>query len=520
MSELLLEMCCFEIPARMVHRCAEELSAALQKELEKSFAIGKVEHFYTSRRIVFHVVDCTIKNEGGEEVRGPKVSAPDKAIDGFMSRYEISDRSELTERDGYYFFQGKTQKTPQEIISSSISDTIKSYTWPSSMKWNNGDMKWIRPIQSILCTLDGEHVEVTVGEMKSANFTMAHRLYNYEQIPVSTWEQYIKDLKAYGVMLDQEDRKKRITQEVVRISKELRVKKEDITFYGDLLQEWVSLAENPSLFYGKIDDEFMQMPSELITVTLVEHQKYATVQRKFGGGNIKLQPYFVSFADFPSELFKEEEKKNIIQGNEKVLRARLADAKFYYDADLKEKLESRVDALRGFGFPVGNLHDKVKRISEISAHMMDQLVLNDEQTRTITRACFLCKADLSSGVVSEFPEMQGIIGEYYALNDGEDEEVATAIREHYMPVQSGSPLPTTVPGQVIALADRLDTLVQLFAIGIKPTGSKDPYALRRAALGAVRILSLETMRGIDLRAISVSDEVLDFMRERKKHITS
>ena len=316
-------------------------------------------------------------------------------------------------------------------------------------------------------------------------------------------------LEQHGVIVDQNKRKSIILSDLQNISSKLGCK---IIENNQLLDEWVCSIEHPSVFFSAIDEEFMSLPRELIIITLVEHQKYMLLENQDGA----LAPYFIGLADFPREKLTEEINQNIISGNEKVLRARLSDAKFHYETDLQQRLDARIDALKDFGFPVGNLFDKVQRVSDLSMNIADQIELNAQDKKDIARACLLCKADLSSGVVNEFPEMQGIIGSYYALRDGENKEVSLAIKEHYMPTQAEAPLPTSLYGSIIALADRLDTLTQLFSINIKPTGSKDPYALRRAAIAVGRILEMDNMKKVNLTLLSISDEVMNFIKERKR----
>ncbi len=504
MAELLLELLSEEIPARMQARAAEDLKHLIGESLKKDgFEFSGIETYSTPRRLTL-VVDGlpTRTPDINVEKRGPKSDAPDKAVDGFAKANRVS-KSDLeirsTDKGDFYFavIERKGHNT-EEFVPLIVETAIINLTWPKSMRWGNSSLTWVRPLHSILVIFDGKPVKATVQlgtsykvpglnvgiplepdekEIGFVSKTVGHRFLAPEAFTVTGFKDYQKKLKDAKVILDPAERKAKILKDAEKLAQKAGlVLKDDPA----LLDEVAGMVEWPVVLIGSIDKDFMELPPEVLTTVMRQNQKYFSLLKKDGA----LAPRFIVVANTAAD----DGGKAIVVGNERVLRARLADARFFWDQDRKTKLKDRVPALDEIIFhaKLGKISEKVGRMQTLAAEIGARVAGCDpEQAR---RSALLCKADLTTEMVGEFPELQGVMGRYYALEDGERPEVADAVAEHYSPLGPNDECPTAPVSVAVALADKIDSLVGFFGIGQKPTGSKDPFALRRAALGIIRLI--------------------------------
>lgn len=499
MPELLLEILTEEIPARMQTRAAEDLFRLAQ---EKFAAAGldaaKVQTFVTPRRLVLVIEDLpAAQADTSEERRGPRVGSPQAAIDGFLKSAGIT-LAQCEQRDtgkGVFYFAvihragGATAAILPELLRAVLLDI----PWPKSMRFPAASFRWVRPINSVLCLFDGRTIPLDLGGVVTGNLSQGHRFLSPGLFAVSSVADYRRRLRDSHVVLDTEERSQAIT-----LALNERAVEAQLTVKDDpgLLDEVTGLVEWPVVLIGEIDPAFMDLPPEVLTTSMRTHQKYFSCLDRDG----KLAPRFLLVAN----NIADDGGKQIVAGNERVLRARLADARFFWDQDRKVKLESRLPKLaeRVFYQGLGTMADKAERLSQLSTEIAYQIARNKPDLlggelalrRNAKRAGQLAKADLTSAMVGEFPELQGIMGRYYAEAEGERGDVAYAIAEHYSPLGPNDRCPTEPLSVAVAMADKLDTLVGFFIIGEKPTGSKDPFALRRAALGVIRLILENELR--------------------------
>ncbi len=487
MAELLLEILSEEIPARMAALATEDLKRLVSSGLEKAGLKYKNEQaFVTPRRLVL-IIDGLSENPPDtiEERRGPRVSAPDKAIEGFKNSLPKTAKIEVlnTEKGEFYFAQvEKKGGVVIDLLGEILLEALSNFTWPKSMRWADNKIRWVRPIKSIQCLFDGSVINLNFGPLTAGNISSGHHLLSPKTFIVKNFSDYKKKLKKSYVILESQERRALIKDKATKLVKKLKLELKDDP---ELLNEVAGLVEWPVTYIGSIDTVFMGLPDEVLSTTMRKHQKYFSVIHTNG----KLAPYFIFVANTETS----DQGKVVIAGNERVLRARLADAKFFWDQDLKERLSSRVKVLgeRVFHAKLGSVLDKVQRIEKLTSSLVD--ICGAEADDSI-RAAYLSKADLSTGMVTEFPSLQGVIGRHYAIADGEKIVVANAIAEHYSPQGPNDSCPTAPVSVAVALADKIDTLVAFWSIDEKPTGSKDPYALRRTALGVIRLILENKLR--------------------------
>ena len=489
MAELLLELLSEEIPARMQARAAEDLKRLVTEKLKAAnLAFTRADAFVTPRRLAL-VVDGLPEQQPDlvEERKGPRVDAPEQAIQGFLKAAGLASLDgcevrELGKAKFYFATQRKSGAPTTEVVPHLIVEALGALAWPKSMRWGTGQMRYVRPLQGIVAVFDGRPLDGVVATSEGAgirftNSTVGHRFLAAAPFAVSGAGDYETKLRTAKVILDPQERRDIIWKGAVdRAAAEGLQLREDKA----LLDEVAGLVEWPVVLMGAIDPVFMDLPPEVLTASMRAHQKYFTVLAQDG----RLAPRFIVVAN----MVAEDGGAAIVAGNERVLRARLSDAKFFWDQDRKTRLEDRVPALSKIVFheKLGTLGEKVERIAALAADLIDYIPGADRDL--VRSAATLAKADLTSGMVGEFPELQGIMGRYYAAAEGERPEVADAIREHYAPLGPNDRCPKAPTSVAVALADKIDTLVGFFAIGEKPTGSKDPFALRRAALGIIRLI--------------------------------
>jgi glycyl-tRNA synthetase beta chain len=495
MAELLLELFSEEIPARMQARAAEDLSKLVTDGLKTAdLAFDKVEALVTPRRLTL-IVDGLPEKQPDlrEERRGPRADAPEKAINGFLAGNGVTlDQCEKREMPkGTFLFAIVEQKgrAASEVIKDIIEDAMNKLPWPKSMRWADQKIRWVRQLDRILCLFDGKVIPVSYGPVTAGDSTGGHRFLAPAEFNVANAADYKEKLRTAKVMLDREERK----QVILDGAKKLAAS-EGFALLEDngLLEEVCGLVEWPVPVMGKVDDQFMDIPREVLETSMREHQKYFVVEDKNG----KLAARFITV----SNMITADNNAKIIAGNERVLRARLHDAKFFWDQDRKVTLQSRLPKLDNIVFhaKLGSLAERVLRLRGLAREVSAEIPGCD--VKLADRAAEIGKADLVSQMVFEFTELQGLMGKYYAENDGEAPEVANAIAEHYAPAGPSDMCPTAPVSVALALAEKLDTLAGFFAIDEKPTGSKDPFALRRAALGVIRLV-LENGLRLPLRRL-------------------
>ena len=507
MAELFLELFSEEIPARMQARASDELKRLVTEKLkEAGLTFVSADAYATPRRLVLTVDGVpSAQPDVTEEKRGPRVGAPEQAIQGFLRGAGLASLEQCEKRDtgkGEFWFavvKKKGVKTAA-LLPALLVESLAAVPWPKSMRWAAYQYRWVRPLHSIIATFDGAPIEGAVNlggaSIGFGRITRGHRFLDPSEIGVAGFADYKAKLRESYVIVDPAERRATIKEQADKLatSAGLAVKGDDA-----LLDEVTGLVEWPVALMGRIDEQFMDIPPEVLTTSMRVNQKYFSLLAKDG----KLAPRFVVVANIQTK----DEGKAIVAGNERVLRARLSDAKFFWDQDRKVKLEERVPALQSIVFhaKLGTVADKVSRVQTLAAELVPYIPGADgDQAR---RAALLAKADLTSGMVGEFPELQGVMGRYYALQEGEKPAVANAIAEHYAPLGPSDRCPTTPTSIAVALADKIDTLVGFFAIDEKPTGSKDPFALRRAALSVIRLI-LENRLRLSLNGILVSALVL------------
>jgi glycyl-tRNA synthetase beta chain len=480
--ELLLELLSEEIPARMQGRAAEDLKRLVCDGLKKAgLAFDRAEAFVTPRRLAL-VVDGLPEKQPDvrEEKRGPRVDAPEKAIHGFLKSVGLTmdqvEKRKTGKGEFYFAVVERKGAATADVLPELFNDVFSAFSWPKSMRWGANTQRWVRPLQGILCVFGGEVVGITFGDQHASNMTLGHRFLAPKPFKVKDFADYKAKLAKAKVVLDPAERRALIASEAEKLAgkAKLTLKPDDA-----LLDENAGLVEWPVVLMGRIDAAFMDLPAEVLTTSMRHHQKYFALLDKDGN----LAPRFIFVANTETR----DKGRAIVAGNERVLKARLADAKFFRDQDRKRTLESRVPDLAGriFHARLGTVADKAERIAGLARGLAGYA---DADPALAERAARLCKADLSTEMVGEFPELQGTMGRYYALNDGEKADVADAIAGHYAPLGPNDSCPKAPVGVAVALADKIDSLVGFFAIDERPTGSKDPFALRRSALGVIRLI--------------------------------
>lgn len=530
MAELLLELLSEEIPARMQARAAADLERLVSEALRGAgLAFDQAQSYVTPRRLTLVVQGLpTQQPDVNEERKGPREGAPDQAIQGFLKANGLDslDQAELreTKKGTFYFVVRQIAGQPTKaVLPDLLSQALRGLPWPKSMRWTQNGERWVRPLRAVLAVFDGAPLDgaLSLGDGSGVPFTnrtVGHRFLAPQAFAVDDFADYRTKLEGAKVLLDAAERRDIIAREAKSLAEARQ-----LTLRDDpaLLDEVAGLVEWPVVLMGEIDETFMDLPEEVLITSMRAHQKYFALLDASG----RLANRFVLVTNTETQ----DQGAAIVAGNERVLRARLADARFFWDQDRKEPLAERVPQLDVIVFhaKLGSLAEKVTRIQTLAVDIA-QHVKGADRDR-VRSAARLAKADLVTGMVGEFPELQGTMGRYYALADGEHSEVAEAIAEHYAPLGPSDPCPTAPVSVAVALADKIDTLVGFFAIGETPTGSKDPFALRRAALGVIRLIVENNLRlplseifkiagrGYhDLDQTFETQPLLDFIAERMK----
>ncbi len=507
-SDLLLELGCEDLPARYVLPLANALKDGVTGGLSKrGIAADSAEVFATPRRIAVRIeavaalqADQKIERLGPALAAALKDGQPTPAALGFAKSCGV-EFAELGKKDGkLYFAKSQPGRATAELLPEIFEEVLKGMDAlvPKRMRWGSGDETFVRPVQWIVYMLGGKVVPLKRFGLKAGNKTFGHRFHAPKAIVLKSPAEYEKKLRAAKVWADFESRKNETWKQIETEAKKLKGTPHK---NEELLNEVTALVEWPVAISGRMEERFMQLPSEVIIATIEQNQRYFPVFSEVVEGSAAVQqtrqrmlPFFITVSNI-----KSKDVKQVIAGNERVVRPRLTDALFFREMDGKKKLSEYVPSLDKVTFQkdLGSVGDKVRRVTKLAVHIAELL---KEDTAAVQRAAQLCKADLLTRMVFELPELQGTMGGYYAEHSDEALEVAQAIREHYMPTHSGGGIPGSRIGRIVALADKVDTLAGIFAIGQKPTASKDPFALRRAALGALRIC-IEGMLQLDLKAL-------------------
>ena len=496
MANFLLEVGTEELPADFVSSAIAQWQNKVPASLAQEFLNpAAVEYYGTPRRLAILIKDIQERQaDREEEIKGPPLKAafkngqPTKAAEGFARKQGVSlDQLEIrdTPKGEFTFIQKKIPgRNTVEILQELCPQWITGLEGKRFMRWGDGDLRFPRPIRWLVALWDSEimPLELINGSetIKSDRISRGHRVLHPDAVSIAQPTDYITTLRSASVEVELEARKKKITTGILAEAEKLGGKAE---IYPDLLAEVINLVEYPTAITGKFAADFLKLPTEVITTVMVSHQRYFPVHQ--AGVDNTLLPNFITISNGDPD-----KKEAIAEGNGRVIRARLADAQFFYQADCDEHLDTYLPQLETVTFQaeLGTMRDKVDRIIDTAKIIAQQLDVSDEQQNEIESTALLCKADLVTQMVYEFPELQGVMGEKYAVVSGESETVAKGIFEHYLPRGADDMMPSTLNGQVVGLADRLDTLIGIFGIGMMPTGSSDPFALRRAANGIINII--------------------------------
>ncbi len=488
MPELLLELLSEEIPARMQDRARADLERLITDGLkEAGLGWSGVWTFSTPRRVGLSVEGLPERQpDVRQERKGPRVGSPDKATDGFLRSvgFDSLDRCEVREVKGADFWFAVIERkgaATADALGGIVTGAIRSMGWPKSMRWGDTAFQWVRPLHNILCIFDSRPVagSLDIGGGTALAFnasTVGHRFLAPDGIAVASTADYREALKEAHVVVDPAERQNRIEAEAKSVAESLGATlREDRA----LLNEVTGLVEWPVPVAGRIEEYFMGLPPEVLITSMRSHQKYFALEVADG----RMAPHFIAISDMATA----DGGKSVSAGNERVLRARLADAQFFWDQDRATPLVDRVEALEGITFhaKLGSVRKRVHRIQELVGIFASSIGADTDQAQI---AALLAKADLTTGMVGEFPELQGVMGRYYAINDGENASVADAVAGHYAPQGPSDVCPSEPVTVAVALADKIDMLASFWLIGETPTGSRDPYGLRRAALGIVRLI--------------------------------
>lgn len=495
MTDFLLELRSEEIPARMQDKAREDLVRLFTAELDKAgLKAGALVTYATPRRLTLIARDLPEQTAAvSEELKGPPADAPDAAVDGFLRKAGLT-RDALETRDvkgraTLFAVIDKPGRATADVLAEAIPAIVRAFPWPKSMRWGEASLsteslRWVRPLQGIVALLGESVVACEVAGVTSGAVTVGHRFHHPDAITITSAATYVEQLRDAHVIVDQNERRATIA-----VGAKLAANKAGLTLVEDegLLIENAGLSEWPVPLLGRFDEAFLDVPPEVIQLTARVNQKYFVCTNADG----KLANAFICTANIDAA----DGGERIVAGNQKVLAARLSDARFFYETDLKTKLDDLHPKLEKIVFheKLGTVADKVDRVAKLARWLAEEGIVKADPDLA-ERAARLAKADLVTGMVGEFPELQGLMGGYYAAAQGEDRAVAAAIRDHYKPVGQGDDVPTAPVTVAVSLADKLDTIVAFFAIDEKPTGSKDPFALRRAALGTISLILSNNLR--------------------------
>ena len=491
MSEFFLELFSEEVPAKLQVNARKNLFDIFKKFFEENEVNikGKFKAFSTPNRLVIYV-DKIQKNinKKSEEIRGPSTKAPEEALDGFIRSNKIKKSQiykKMTEKGDFYFYKRPSKKINTfDLIRENIPEILSKISWNKSMKWGNFDLYWGRPLKSILTIFDGKKIDCDFHHLKSSNTTYIDKDFEEKTKIFKNFKSYYAYFKSIGVIIDQDKRKSFIKNELTKLSNKKNL---NINFNEKLLDEITNIVEKPKILLCEFDKKFLDVPKEIIIITMQNHQKYfPTFDKKE-----RVTNNFFVVADV------KDQKGFVKLGNERVVEARLSDAEFFWKRNKYQNLVKQVSKLKDINYfkGLGSYFDKVQRIRKLSARISDDLLISKEKMEI---ASTVCKVDLMSDLVGEFPELQGLMGGYFAETQGFDKDVSLAISEHYLPLGMEGRTPKKLYSIALSLSDKIDSLVGFFGINLKPTSSKDPYALRRMAISLIRLI-IENDKNIKIR---------------------
>lgn len=530
-GEFLLEIGTEEIPASFIPPATDSFCDLFAKTLGSArISFGSIEWYATPRRLIFRALDVAPMQASVDlEKIGPARSAafdengnPTKAAEGFAKSQGVgvADLIIVKTAKGEQVAVRKMEEgrpTP-DVLAEQLPGLMEKISFPKTMRWMDQDVRFARPVHWIVALFEGQEVPFAFGNIRSGNLTRGHRFTHPGSFPVSGFEELRNSLEYHGVFIDPGARRAEIERRVNELaaSAEFKVFEEP-----ELLDEVTYLVESPFPVMGKFSADFLELPASILITCMKKHQRYFSVQDKAG----RITNRFIAVNNTPVR-----NPEFSVRGHQRVLKARLEDARFYFKEDRKTPLFDRLEALKGVVFhsKLGTAYEKVQRFTALAEMLAERFA--PDKVEQVKRASLLCKCDLETGIVYEFPELQGIIGSYYAKMDGEPEEISTAVREHYLPAYAGDSLPKGMAGALVSIADRIDTIAGCFAVGLIPTGAADPYALRRNVLGIIQIL-IDTDKPLDLPwlihesvkligskktrdAAQVEADVLEFFRTR------
>jgi glycyl-tRNA synthetase beta chain len=491
-ADFLLELLSEEIPARMQAGARNDLARLLARELDELGVTAEaIDVWSTPRRLAVIARGLPLETKAvSEEIKGPRTSAPAQALEGFLRKVGLP-HEQLQERDGVWFaVVEKAGRPMRELLGPIVERIVRDFPWPKSMRWgasseSTASLRWVRPLHNIVALLGEEIVPVQIDGMSSGATTVGHRFKHSGPITVGGAHDYAEKLRACHVIVDHEEREKMIREGAEKAASGAGLK---LVPDEGLVVENGGLTEWPVPLLGRFDPDFLDVPREVIVLTMRTNQKYFACTNEDGG----LAPAFLCIANVDAK----DRGEAIVEGNRRVLAARLADARFFWEQDLKIPLEEQAAKLSGIVFheKLGTIAEKVARVAKLAEWLVKERLVPGADMERVLTAAKLAKADLVSQIVGEFPELQGTLGGYLAEAQGQPKPVADAIRDHYRPAGQGDDVPTDPATVAVNIADRLDTLVAFFSINEKPTGSRDPFALRRAALGFLQILTKNGLR--------------------------
>ncbi|MGB3796343.1 MAG: glycine--tRNA ligase subunit beta, partial [Alteraurantiacibacter sp.] len=496
MSDFLLELRCEEIPARMQAGARAELLKLFRREMDAAgVSAGEAAVWSTPRRLTLIAHNLPDATEAvSKEAKGPPVGAPDQAVDGFCRKTGVS-RDELEVRDvkgreTYFAVKNIPGRTTKDLLGEAIPAIVRDFSWPKSMRWGEASLsteslRWVRPLSGIVALLGDEIVQCEVHGVTSGAVTLGHRFHRSGDITIGNADDYAVKLRAGHVIVDHAERQNLIREGAAKVASDAGL---SLVEDEGLVIENAGLTEWPVPLLGRFDEDFLDVPPEVIQLTARVNQKYFVCEDSAGN----LANAFVCTANIEAE----DGGAAIVDGNRKVLAARLSDARFFWELDQKTILADHAKKLERITFheKLGSVADKVERVAKLARWLVEEGIVKGADADQTEKAARLAKADLVTEMVGEFPELQGLMGGYYAEKEGLPPEVSNAIRDHYKPVGQGDDVPTAPVTVAVSLADKLDTLAGFFLIGEKPTGSKDPFALRRAALSVIAILLKNNLR--------------------------
>ena len=527
MAELLLELYSEEIPPQL------QIGARTQlKELiESSFKDNEIKYkellvFSSPTRLVLLANDIAENIKvAAKEIKGPKIGSPDQVIQGFVKAKKVSEQDLIekdTDKGKFYFI--KTQPKSilvEELLSKIIPKAISSISWKKSMKWSDHNLMWGRPLQSIFARFNNKKLSFNFDHLETTDKIIVEQDLIIKSRKINNFKEYLSFLKTFNIIVDHQAREQIILKKISSISNSKQYKER---INKNLLEEVVNIVEDPNLLHVSFNKDYLKIPQEIIISTLEKHQRYF--------------PIFDSRERLTNNFFvvanKKDEKKFIIEGNKRVIEARLADAKFFWDKDRSKNLIKQIANLKSVTFyeKLGTVYDKTQRLRKLAGFLSDDLNISKEKVQV---AASISKSDLCSDLVGEYPELQGVMGKYFALAQGFEEDIANSVSDHYLPIGLTSALPKKPFSYSISIVDKIDTLVGFFVINEKPTSSKDPFALRRAAIGLLRIIienklsfklrdlisyaiRLYQEQGVEIKNEKTEQEVLDFIKERMRNV--